>query len=143
VVSEALRLMKKAGEPKFSTEDSAINGIGTEMAQYKQLKLVPQGRTCRCGSCALDRELQDAYRQRHQIHSDVGDGSSGASARLGDDDRLEAHRRNGRRENRKRPPDFTLKEPRPKSLRWPRLERRTVSVLAGFLFWAFRRLSGA
>ena len=52
------------------------------------------------------RQLQEADRPRDQVHPRLGEGGGGAGARSGYDDRLEAHRRHRRREDRQRPPDL-------------------------------------
>ena len=45
-------------------------------------------------------------RQRDQVHPDVGEGGGGDRAWLGNDDRVEAHRGDGRREDRQDAPDL-------------------------------------
>ena len=71
LVSEALRLMQKTKQPVFSTA-----GLGSA------------------------RQLQEAHRQAHQVHPDLGEGRGGAGAGSGHHGRLEAHRGHGRRKDR-------------------------------------------
>ena len=77
LVSEALRLMQKTHQPRYFSRRLA-------------------------GSC----ELQEAHRQRHQVYPRLGEGRGGDGAGIGHDGGLEAHRRDGRRKNRQRPPDL-------------------------------------
>jgi len=106
-----------------------VNGIGTEMALYKDLKAVPQDkvrnfrndmyvvsegfRLMQIGPAAIldrgrsgDRKLQEAHRQRHEIHPQLGESGGGSGSGHGHDDRMEAHRRNRGRENRERSLDL-------------------------------------
>jgi len=53
-----------------------------------------------------DRQLQEADRSRHQIHSDMGQGRGRDRPWAGDDGRLETHCRDGRRENRQAASDL-------------------------------------
>ena len=69
LVSEGLRLLAKSQSIAVSDADQATLG-----------------------------ELQDAARQRDQVHSDLGQGRGGDRPGSRDDDRLEAHRRHGRRD---------------------------------------------
>ncbi len=93
-----------------------INDIGTEVVNYKELHYIPQDQVrnfrndmylvsealrimqksktheisaARHGGA---RQLQEAHRLCHEIHSDVGEGGCRAGAWAGNDDRLEAHR---------------------------------------------------
>ncbi len=107
-----------------------VNGIGTEMALYKDLKTVPEdkvrnfrndlyvvGEALRLmqkshtppfapSEVAMIEELQEARRRRHQVHPAVGQGGGRSRPRLGHDDRLEANRGDRRREDRQGPPDL-------------------------------------
>ena len=71
VESEALRLMAKSGSPKFTSPEECSSG-----------------------------QLQEAPRSFDQVHSDLGEGRGGAGTGPGHDGRLEAHRGDGRREDR-------------------------------------------
>ena len=107
-----------------------IKGIGTEMAQYKLLKAVPQDKVRnfrndmyvvsealrlrrRRGSRGAEvggrygdpRELQKAHRQRDEVHSDVGESGGGPGAGAGNNNRMEADRGDGGRKNREESSD--------------------------------------
>ena len=95
-----------------------VNGIGTEMALYKELKAVPQDKVRNfrndmyvvsealrlmqksgkpqfsAADAAVLKNYKGAHRQRHEVHPQLGEGGRGAGAGHGDDDRLEADRGN-------------------------------------------------
>ena len=106
-----------------------VNGIGTEMAIFKDLKNVPQERSkklpqrhvfgersdtpdakvrqarfCRSRRCRPE-ELQIARGSRHALYPALGQSGHRASPGPRHHGRMEAHRRNRRRENRQEPPD--------------------------------------
>ena len=76
LVSEALRIMKKSGKPRFHARTGRFS------------------------------QLQKAYRLCDQVYPNVGEGCRGAGTGPGHHDGLEAYRGHGRRENRQGPPDL-------------------------------------
>lgn len=105
------------------------NGIGTEMAIFKQLSAVPHGRAQlpqryvpderrysldakieNAGNelrrCCRAQELQSSYRSGHAVHSTVGKSCGGFGTRIGHHGGMEAHRGNRRRKNRQKSPDL-------------------------------------
>ena len=77
VVSEALRLMQKTGQPAFQRPDAAV------LNNYKK---------------HIDA--------RDQVHSHLGKSGGGSGAGLGHHDRLEADCGDGGRKNRQKSPDL-------------------------------------
>lgn len=75
LVSEALRLTAKSGQPKFTSADTA-------------------------GAC----QLQETRRSFHAFHSHLGEGCRGNGSRVGNYGRLEADRSDDGRKNRQRAP---------------------------------------
>ena len=109
---------------------SLINGISTEVVNYKELRYIPQDQVrnfrndmylvsealrlmqksghpditvCRCEGAG---QLQEADRPCHQVHPHVGEGCGGSGAGSGNHDRLEADRHHRGREDRQGPPDL-------------------------------------
>jgi PiT family inorganic phosphate transporter len=102
---------------------SLVNGIGTEISQYGELKGVPQDKvrnfrndmyvvsespaayeedrpaTIFNSRRRRHRELQETHRQRYEVYPDVGKGRGSDRAGLGNDDRLETHRGDSWRKN--------------------------------------------
>ena len=107
---------------------SLINGISTEVVNYKELRYIPQDqvrnfrndmylvsealrimqKSKHAEVSAADAsgagQLQDANRSRDQVHSDLGESCGRTGSRTGYDDRLEAYRHYCRREDWQGPP---------------------------------------
>ena len=65
-----------------------------------------QGSRAQRRGCRHAQQLQGLTRQRDQVHSDLGEDRGRDRARPRHHDRLEAHRRHGRREDRQDPSDL-------------------------------------